>query len=415
MSIDLGSRLWKEMFARYVQSDNGDEITAILNEAGNERAITFSGGYPHPATFPQAALAESFARVLADPAALQYGPSAGLPGLRDWLSVWLGHHEGRCPAGDELIITSGGMEGLGLITRCMLDVGDRVLVEAPTFMGALAGFRRARSGVEAVPVDGDGLDVDALRRAILRSGQNPPKLLYVIPDYQNPTGVSMSVERRHALVALARRHGMLIVEDVAYRELGFGGERCPSLWTLAPDVVAQLGTFSKTFTPGMRIGWIAAPSPLVAQLARAKQNTDQCASALGQLLLEDYGRSGQFDRGMAASREFYRKRCQIMMAALGACLPGHVTFTRPRGGFFSWLTVPGSVDTVGLQGRALAEGVTYVPGKAFYPDGRGTNELRLAFSRVDEEKIHEGVRRLGAILAGAILADASSARTTNSR
>jgi 2-aminoadipate transaminase len=321
VSIDLGSRLWSEMFARYVASDNGDEITAILNEAGSERAITFSGGYPHPATFPGAALAESFVRVLADPAALQYGPSAGLPGLRDWFSDWLGRHEGLYPAADELIITSGGMEGLGLITKCMLDAGDRVLVEAPTFMGALAGFRRASSDVEAVLVDDDGLDVDALGQAILRAGVNPPKLLYVIPDYQNPTGVSMSVERRHALVALARRHGLLIVEDVAYRELGFHDERCPSLWGLAPDVVAQLGTFSKTFTPGMRMGWIAAPAPLVAQLVRAKQNTDQCASSLGQLLLEDYGRSGQFDRGVAASREFYRKRCQIMMAALGACLP----------------------------------------------------------------------------------------------
>jgi 2-aminoadipate transaminase len=401
MSVELGSRSWNQMFARYVESDTGDEITSILNQVGDDRTITFSGGYPHPATFPRNALAGNFARVLANPAALQYGPTAGLSGLRDWLSGWLDRHEGLRPADDELVITSGGMEGLGLITKCLLDARDRLLVEGPTFMGALAGFQRAMASVEAVPMDGDGLDVDALERAVLRSAANPPKLVYVIPDYQNPTGVSMSVERRHALVALARRHGMLIVEDVAYRELGFDDERRPSLWSLAPDVVAQAGTFSKTFTPGMRLGWIAAPSPLVAQLVRAKQNTDQCASALGQLLLEDYGRSGGFDRGIAASRAFYGKRCQIMMAALSAHLPDKVTFTRPRGGFFSWLTVPESVNTVELQDRALAEGVTYVPGTAFFPDDRGTSELRLAFSRVADEKIPEGVRRLGAIIADA--------------
>ncbi|WP_328915752.1 MULTISPECIES: aminotransferase-like domain-containing protein [unclassified Streptomyces] len=401
MTADLGNRPWDEVFARHVAGDTGDEITAILNQSGGSGAIALSGGFPHPDTFPLRALEESFSRVVVSPAALQYGPTAGLPGLRDWLAGWLGTHEGHRPGDDELIVTSGGMEGLGLIIKCLLDPGDRVVVEGPTFFGALVGFQRALVRTEAVPVDADGLDVSALERLLSGSPGPAPKLLYIIPDYQNPTGLRLSVERRHALVALARRYGMLIVEDVAYREMGFDGQRRPSLWSLAPDVVAQLGTFSKTFTPGTRMGWIAAPSRLVAQLVRAKQNTDQCTSALAQLLLEDYGRSGRFDQGIAASRAFYRGRRDLMMEALATHLPAGTGFTRPDGGFFSWITAPEGVDTMALQKQALDHGVTYVPGRAFYPDFRGGNALRLAFSRVPDDDIFEGVRRLARALADA--------------
>ncbi|MEU6487795.1 PLP-dependent aminotransferase family protein [Streptomyces sp. NPDC046887] len=402
MSAEPGAAPWDRLFARHVASDTGDQITAILDQSGATDAIALSGGFPHPDTFPARALAESQARVLAQPAALQYGPTRGLPGLRDWFTDWLGRAEGRAPTEDELLITSGGMEGLGLVTRSLLDPGDRVVVEGPTFFGALVGFQRQLARVETVPVDQDGLDTDALAELLRRGSEPPPKLLYVIPDYQNPSGLSLSPERRHALVELARRYGILIVEDVAYRELGFDGERHPSLWALAPDVVAQVGTFAKTFTPGIRLGWVAAPARLVAQLARAKQNTDQCTGALGQLLLEEYGRSGGFDRGIAASRDFYRRRRDLMTAALDAHLPAGVDRTHPHGGFFSWLTLPGQVDTMALQQRALAAKVSYVPGRAFYAGEHGGNCLRLAFSRVPEERITEGVRNLAGVIAEAI-------------
>ncbi|WP_112491600.1 aminotransferase-like domain-containing protein [Streptomyces bacillaris] len=398
----LGVRSWDRLFARHVASDTGDQITAILNQSGATDAIALSGGFPHPDTFPARALAESHARVLAQPAALQYGPTPGLPGLRDWFSGWLGRAEGRTPADGELLITSGGMEGLGLITRSLLDPGDRAVVEGPTFFGALVGFQRQLARVETVPVDGDGLDTDALAELLRGSTGPAPKLLYLVPDHQNPTGLTLSLERRHALIALARRYGFLIVEDVAYRELGFDGERHPSLWALAPDVVAQVGTFAKTFTPGIRLGWVVAPARLTAQLARAKQNTDQCTGAYGQLLLEDYGRSGGFDRQIAASRAFYRRRRDVMTDALAAHLPEEVAYTRPHGGFFSWLTLPGNVDTVALQERALAAKVSYVPGRAFYAEEQGANSLRLAFSRVPDEQIAEGVRNLSGVLAEAI-------------
>ncbi|MFI1221101.1 MULTISPECIES: PLP-dependent aminotransferase family protein [unclassified Streptomyces] len=402
MPADPAAQIWDRLFARHVASDTGDQITAILNQSGATDAIALSGGFPHPDTFPARALAESHARVLAQPAALQYGPTAGLPGLRDWFSGWLGRAEGRPPAEDELLITSGGMEGLGLITRSLLDPGDRVVVEGPTFFGALVGFQRQLAGVDTVPVDDEGLDTDALAELLRRGTEPVPKLVYVIPDHQNPTGLSLSPERRTTLIELARRYGFLIVEDVAYRELGFDGERHPSLWALAPDVVAQVGTFAKTFTPGIRLGWVVGPDRLVAQLARAKQNTDQCTGALGQLTLEDYGRSGGFDRGIAASREFYRRRRDVMTDALAAHLPEGVSYTRPHGGFFSWLTLPGQVDTMALQERALAAKVSYVPGRAFYADERGGNSLRLAFSRVPDEQIAEGVRNLAGVLAEAI-------------
>ena len=401
MTVDLGTLGWDGLFARHVAGDSGDEITRILSQAASTDAIALSGGFPHPDTFPHEHLRDRTAHVLTDPLALQYCPTAGLPGLRDWLAGWLGRHEGVRPADDELIITSGGMEGLGLITKSLLDPGDRAVVEGPTFFGALVGLNRALAEVDVVPTDDDGLDVDALAR-LLATARTAPKILYIIPEHQNPTGASLGVQRRHQLVELARRYGLLIVEDVAYRDLGFDGERRPSLWALAPDVVAQVGTFSKTFAPGFRMGWVAAPRRLVAQLVRAKQNTDQCAGALGQLLLEDYGRSGGYDRGIAAAQRFYGARCTAMLDALARHLPAAARYTRPLGGFFSWVSLPAGVDTAALQQRAADAGVTYVPGSAFYPDARGANALRLAFSRVDVDLIDEGVRRLSVVLAGAI-------------
>ena len=375
-----------------------DVISSFIGQADQADLIAFSGGFPDPATFGVEQLRELLARLLADPVAVQYGPTMGLPGLRDWLANWLAEQDGCRPADGELMITSGGMEGLTLINRCLIDPGDHVVVEAPTFMGAILAIRHAEGAVTGVSMDADGLDTAELERVLTQPGVRPIKFVYVIPDYQNPTGRSLSTERRHALVALARRHGFLILEDVAYRELGFDGSRLPSLRTLAPDVVVQLGTFAKTFMPGLRLGWIAGPAVLVAQLARAKQYTDQCASPLGQRLLEEHGRSGGFDRGLAGMRRFYRTRCELMLSALDELMPDEVGFTRPNGGFFSWLTLAPSTDAAELQRSAQAEGVTFLPGRVFYPDDRGHHELRLAFSKVPDDRIAEGIRRLAAIV-----------------
>jgi 2-aminoadipate transaminase len=283
-----------------------------------------------------------------------------------------------------------------LIGKAFLDRGDRVLVEAPTYLGAIMAFQGFEAVVEGVPLDEDGLAVDELERR-LASGP-APKLLYTIPDYQNPAGVTLSAERREALVALARRHGILVLEDVAYRELSFEDERPPSLWSLAPEIVVQAGTFSKTFFPGVRLGWAAGPAEVVSKLVWAKQTTDQCAGALGQRLLEEYGRRGHLDEGLARGRGLYRVRRDAIMAALDRHVGDRASWTRPEGGFFTWLDLPPGSDAVAAARRALEAGVAVVPGPPFFPAGGGERHLRLSFSRADEAEIDEGIRRLGRLL-----------------
>ena len=287
------------------------------------------------------------------------------------------------------MVTSGGIEALELVSKSFLDKGDAVVVEAPTYLGALMAFRSFEAEIHTVPIDEDGLVVDAIPGV-------RPKLLYTIPDHQNPAGVSLSIERRQALVELARRDGFLIVEDVAYRELTFDGSPPPSLWSLAPDVVVQAGTTSKTFFPGVRLGWAAGPAEVVAQLVSAKQNTDQCSGALGQRLYEEYVRRGWIDEQLAASRALYARKCALLLDALREHMPASVTWTTPRGGFFSWLSLP--VDAAELAKRAADAGVAVVPGALFYPDGRGANELRLSFSMVDEALVAPGIETLASLL-----------------
>jgi 2-aminoadipate transaminase len=209
--------------------------------------------------------------------------------------------------------------------------------------------------------------------------------------------VSLPAERRELLVELARRYGFLLVEDVAYRELGFEGEAPPSLWSLGPDRTVQLGTTSKTFFPGVRLGWAVGPPEISSQLVNAKQNTDQCAGALGQRLFEEYVRRGWIDEQLERSRELYRRKCERTLAALERELPG-ARRTTPRGGFFTWLTLPDGADATDLARRAVVEGVGIVPGTPFFPDGRGADNVRISFSMVDEERIDEGIARLAALV-----------------
>jgi 2-aminoadipate transaminase len=386
-------------FARRTRSGVGDEIAAIMALSGATGIISLSGGFPDPATFPQEALAETFASIGADPLALQYAPTGGLPETVNWLTDRLERLDGHRPASGELVVTSGGIEGLELIAKSLLDPGDLVAVEGPSYLGAIMAFRSYEAEVVALPMDDDGLDVAAAEELFAR---RRPKLLYTIPDHQNPAGVSLATQRRAALVDAARRYGVLLVEDVAYRELGFDDDRRPSLWAMGPDVTAQLGTFSKTFTPGFRMGWLAAPAALIAQLVVAKQNSDQCTGALGQRLLVAYDRAGHLQSAIGAARELYAHRCGLLLDALAQELPREVRFTRPRGGFFTWVTAPPTVDTTALYQPALDAGVAFVPGKAFYPDERGRNAMRLSFSKVSDDDIAEGARRLGRLLSRAV-------------
>jgi 2-aminoadipate transaminase len=349
------TRAWETSFAARTRAGAGDGIAAILGLLGNPDLISFAGGFPDPRTFPSERVAELVRGI--DASAFQYAPTHGLAGTRAALAGRLESLQGRRPEDAELLITSGGIEALELVAKSFLDRGDSVVVEGPTYLGAIMAFRSFEADVHPVRVDADGLDVEEL--ASLLAGGLRPKLLYTIPDHQNPAGVTLSSERRAALVELARRYGILVVEDVAYRELGFDGTAPESLWSLAPDTVVQCGTTSKTLLPGVRRGWI--------------------------------------DEQLRKSRELYARKGSLMLDALAASMPEAVTWTIPRGGFFTWLTMPGR-DATAFAKRAADDGVAVVPGALFYPDGSGGENVRLSFSMVDESLIATGVERLASLL-----------------
>jgi 2-aminoadipate transaminase len=407
---DPKHRDWDERLARRTHSLGGSEITAILSLAGATDVITFSGGFPEPSTFPTGVLADIAARLIEQEpgVALQYSATEGLAGIREYVSGRLAATEGRAPGAGELMITSGGIDCMELLAKSYVDPGDVVVVEAPTYLGGLMAFRGYEADVRGVPVDDAGMRVDVL--ADLLAGGLRPKILYTIPDYQNPTGLSMSAERRRELAGLARRYDFLILEDVAYRELGFGaagpgaGAQPPSLWSLAPDVVLQAGTFSKIFSPGFRMGWAAGPADIIGRLVIAKQNSDQCAGALGQRMLETYGRGGHLDRQVAASRVLYERRARLTTDALAAHMPDGTTWTTPAGGFYVWVTCPDGVDTVALSAAARAKKVAYVPGRPFYlaDAGAGASQIRLSYSRVADDLIDEGVRRIADVVKSSL-------------
>jgi 2-aminoadipate transaminase len=398
MAVTDRGMCWSEFFAARARAGVGGGILEILALAGNTDLIPFAGGFPDPQTFPGAEAAAFLDEIVkaGDLGAFQYAPTRGLAGALDALSDRLDALQGHRPGDDELMITSGGIEGLELIGKSFLDAGDTVVVEGPTYLGAIMAFRSFEADVVAVRMDEHGLDVDALAQT-LASGV-APKLLYTIPDHQNPEGVSLSAERRQVLVDLARHHGFLIIEDVAYRELSFDGTALPSLWSLAPHAVVQLGTTSKTFFPGVRLGWAAGPAEVITQLVVAKQNTDQCASALAQRLWEQYARTGAMDAQLVRSRALYARRCELLLDAFEKHMPDTVSWTTPKGGFFSWVTLPENTDAVDFARRAATAGVAVVPGGPFFPDGRGTNNLRMSFSLVHDTLIEDGVRRLAALV-----------------
>src|SRR6266566_1097118 len=398
MAVARETSRWDRLLAKRTRGDVGEGIAAVLGFLGQPDLISFAGGFPDPLTFPRgraSALLEEFAAT-GESTAFQYAPTRGLDGPLEAIAGRLDSLQGRRPAIDELMITSGAIEALELVGKSFLDPGDPVVVEGPTYLGAIMAFRSFEAEVVAVPLDEHGLDVDELERR-LADGLRP-KVVYTIPDHQNPAGVSLARERRELLVELASRHGFLIVEDVAYRELGFDGEAEPSLWSLAPDVVLQAGTTSKTLFPGVRLGWAVGPADVSAQLVSAKQNTDQCAGALGQRLFEEYVRRGWIDEQLVESRSLYRRKCERMLAALERHMPVGTRWTSPKGGFFSWLTLPAGGDAGGLARRAIDRRVAIVPGSLFFADGSGGNNVRLSFSLVEEAKIDDGIERLASLV-----------------
>jgi 2-aminoadipate transaminase len=388
---------FKATFARRTQVAGGSELATIL--AGSPPGVlSMTGGFPNPKTFPTGELDEIARRLLREDSAvaMQYTPCEGLPGVREYLVERQEQLQGRRPETAELIVTSGGMECITLMCQALVDPGDPVVVESPTYLAALMALSRAEAAPVPIDMDEQGLRVDQLE-AQLSAGLRP-KFVYTIPEYQNPTGRTLPLERREALVEICREHGVLILEDVAYRELSFDGSSLPTLWSLAPEIVLQAGTFSKSFFPGVRLGWAVGPSDVVAELAAAKQNTDQCAGGLGQRMVEEYGRGGGFERHLPGARALYASHWAALSAALERHMPDGAGWTQPVGGFLTWLTLPEPVDTMALRPAALEAGVAYVPGPPFFVGDRGRNTMRLSFSHLTEPELGEAVQRLASVV-----------------
>jgi 2-aminoadipate transaminase len=389
---------WESMLSERAQAGADPELAIIL--AGPPPGtLGMTGGFPNPLTFPTDELAEIAARLVRDEPglALQYAPTEGIRSVREYLLDRVEETQGARPAWDELTVTSGGMECIDLLSKTLLDPGDDVAVEAPTYLGATMAFHGFRARVTGIPMDADGIDPAAFEERL--AGGYRPKFLYVIPEFQNPTGRTLTAERRRALVDVCRRYGVLIFEDVAYRDLAFDGSTLPSLWSLGPDVVVQAGTFSKSLCPGVRLGWACGPAGLVAKLAVAKTNGDQCAGALSQRIMEEYGRAGLFTSRLPGARALYASHWAALSAALEEHMPEGCTWSKPAGGMFTWVQLPEDVDTIALRPAATEGGVAYVPGRPFYVDDLGANEMRLSFSALNEEQLAEAARRLAAVVA----------------
>jgi 2-aminoadipate transaminase len=389
--------------ARHLQPS---AIREILKVAESPEVISFAGGLPAPDLFPVAEIAEAAAAVLreAGPAALQYGVSEGYPVLREWIVGHLARTLGLTCRSDQVLIVRGSQQGLDLVAKVLIDPGDLILTENPAYLGALQAFRAYEAQVVGLESDADGLQPEALEHW-LRTQPVRPKLLYLTPNFQNPTGTCLAAERRRAVVALAARHGLPVLEDDPYGALRYSGAPAPALATL-PEAggCLYLGTFSKVLAPGLRVAWLITPDrALHEKLITAKQAADLHTSTFTQRVVTAAVRPpGFLDAHVGRLITTYRQRRDAMIAALERHFPSGCTWTRPDGGLFLWVTVPPSLDTQSLLPAALAAGVAYVPGAPFWVDRPVHNTLRLNFSHATPDRIDTGIRRLGAVLHAAL-------------
>jgi 2-aminoadipate transaminase len=373
----------------------------LMSMAGRPEIISLAGGFPNTEAFEREIFDEVVEVVAREhlAAALQYGPTEGLMELRE-LIVEIMAHEGARAGVEDIMVTSGGQQAIDLSIRTFVNPGDTVLAEGPTYPGAVPCFTTYEARVEHVPMDDDGLRVDLVEEALdrLAADGRPPKLLYTIPNFHNPAGVTMSLERRERLIEIAHERELLIVEDNPYGQIRFDGEPLPTLWELDAGAgwVIYLSTFSKILAPGTRVGWVAAPAAVLRKMNLGKQAADLCTSTVTQRFVIEYLRRHDWRDYVARLNGIYRLRRDALLRALEEEMPPEATWTRPNGGLFVWATLPDYIDTTNLAAAAIERyEVAFVPGRGAYLDGRGGNSMRLNFSGVPEARISEGVRRLG--------------------
>jgi len=391
-------------FAARMQELRASDIREILKLTQLPDIISFAGGLPASELLPAQKMASLAHDLLNEDGvrALQYAPTEGLPELREVISGRLEDSFAIERSPDEVLVVSGSQQGLDLTGKVFLDEGDVVLCESPTYIGAINAFRAYRPGFVEVSTDDQGMVPSDLER--LLGSVDRVKLIYVVPDFQNPSGRRWSVARRRALAELAARFGVPVIEDAPYAELCYDGDPLPPVATFdEAGLVILLGTFSKLLAPGLRLGWVTAEAPLLRRYVLAKQGADLHTSSLTQLLAARFILDHDLDAHIERLREVYRARRDVMLRTMDEVFPRDVSYTRPAGGLFLWVELPESVDARGLLEQSLAEHVAFVPGECFYPGGGHLNTLRLNFSAMPEDRIAEGIRRLGKVLSEALM------------
>ena len=377
-------------------------MRGLMAITARPEVISLAGGLPDTSTFPPQSFAAQMTRIAQESAAeaLQYGPTEGFEETKDCVCEVMAA-EGMLPDPEDLIVTTGGQQAIDLVTKTLVDPGDVVICEAPTYPGAVPVFCSYQAETIQIETDAEGMRIDLLEATLerLEAEGRRPKFVYTVPSFQNPAGVTMSLERRVRLVELAAQREMLLVEDNPYGLLRYEGEPLPPLYQLdGGDFVIYLGTFSKILSPGIRLGWAAAPPPVMEKVVLGKQAADLCTSTLTQYFVREYFAEGRWREYVADLVGIYRRRRDTMLAALAEHFPPEATWTEPEGGLFIWATLPDYIDTSDLLARALRADVAFVPGAAAYVDGHGASSMRLNFSGVDEDEIREGVRRIGAVI-----------------
>jgi 2-aminoadipate transaminase len=381
-------------FSERAQQLQSSAIREILKITQRPEIISFAGGLPSPLTFPVERMKEAYDKVLTDngKVALQYGPTDGYAPLREWIANSLST-EGTKILPEQILMVSGSQQALDLLGKVLIDEGSRVLVETPSYLGALQAFSVYRPEFKSVDTDDHGLvpsSIDAVAKGA--------RMLYALPNFQNPTGRTLSLERRLELVETCARLGLPLIEDDPYGSLSYKGAPMPKMVAMNPDGVIYMGSFSKVLTPGIRLGYVCAPLPLVRRLELAKQAADLHTAQLTQMVVHEVVKDGFLDQHIPTIRTLYGNQCQAMLDAMDEHFPASVTWTRPEGGMFIWVTLPKHINAMQLLDQALAARVAFVPGAPFYANDPQTNTLRLSFVTVPPERIREGVAILGKLI-----------------
>lgn len=384
--------------ARRTLNLKASEIRELLKITERPEVISFAGGLPAPELFPIEAIKRVSQIVLDEMGgqALQYSTTEGYEPLRKWIADRMK----RCGVhldADNIQITNGSQQGLDLTGKLFLDEGDVVLCESPTYLAAISAFRAYGCSFVEVATDDEGMDIEALEDALKKNDK--VKLIYVIPDFQNPTGRTWNLQRRKDVARLAARFNVAVLEDNPYGELRFEGERLPAIKSFDEQgCVLYTGTFSKTFCPAYRIGWVAGDKEIIQKYTLAKQGTDLQSNTLAQMEIATYLKLYDIDLHIAKILEVYKRRRDLILKTMEEEFPDSVTFTRPQGGLFAWVRLPEGVDARAVLVKSLEQNVAFVPGGAFFPNGGGENTFRVNFSNMPEERIVEGMKRLGNVL-----------------